>query len=251
MLINQLVLRFINENKQSIAFFKNGFDTSVSSLIYSEFLYNIKQLEPRKMIIPKIDNIRSLFIEDSILINYLINKLPEDILNDKIYDKYKDRKEFKIFEDKEMIKYIIDIYLVESLRDKIIFDIKDRFDTESEKITIIESESKKLFENGIQEYHLKYICHQILLDFIYFVSINKCINLIIDNNEFNVNKNQILSINNEAALAPIYLDENILNNDFYKVLGFVTSTEILDVFNNIYKVRSGKNNKIFIIDLEE
>ena len=250
MKIKELIDNFIKNNKSQIEIFQNSVIQSLASLIYSEYIKNIKQQRVPIQItwVPQINFVKDLF-----------KKYQSENLD-----------VFNLFTDEEnkmeLMSYVLNLYIMPNAYYCIPNTICKKFDllnTDNKTNNFRESVDLDLFNRApITDKQFDYIVEEILLNIILSIpSVKKKKQFPADNTEIFLVDDEILTIDHENAICPIHINENIIkNNEVFPLLSFVTNTNISDhnyqvssMFKNekmvMYDIKSNPFNKITITEL--
>lgn len=262
---------FIEGNKKAIETFQNAVIMSLSSLIYSEYIKNIKQQRfPIIMTwVPQITTVKELLKPESYLVKLLSESLIDKITERQLFQDYKDSiPELNIFNDEndniELLKFTFDYYIMHNAFYNISNTISKKFDLNNpDNNTFRESRDLDLFNRiPITERQLDYIVDETILQwFVMLDSIKKRIDYPSDNTEVFLVEGEILSIDHTNAICPVMINDDIFNNEeVFPLLSFVTSTTISEhehsvsyMFKNdktvFHDVKSNPFNKLTTIEL--
>jgi hypothetical protein len=153
---------FIKETK-NIELFQWSIVSSISSLLYSEYIKNMvkKEFPIDKVFVPKITMVKDILNPEGDFIKYLSTNLIDRIFNHDLIKRYIDLPEFNIFkEDKlEVMKDIFDHLIINNIIKRIPETIMIKFQLNNPKQqTFMESNELNLFNrqpiNNEQYYYL-------------------------------------------------------------------------------------------------
>ena len=274
MKIKELIDNFIKNNKSQIEIFQNSVIQSLASLIYSEYIKNIKQQRVPIQItwVPQINFVRELIDNKSDLVKTISNSLIDLLTKKDLFKKYQSENldVFNLFTDEEnkmeLMSYVLNLYIMPNAYYCIPNTICKKFDllnTDNKTNNFRESVDLDLFNRApITDKQFDYIVEEILLNIILSIpSVKKKKQFPADNTEIFLVDDEILTIDHENAICPIHINENIIkNNEVFPLLSFVTNTNISDhnyqvssMFKNekmvMYDIKSNPFNKITITEL--
>ena len=226
--MHETIKTTITEHKNEIELIQWALTASISSLVYSEYLRNFKQKQVpvRRIFVPKIHLIEELLKSDGEVCNWISEKFV-DIMKEELPK----IPEFVLFneENSEIMKTIMDLYILPNIGQRISNAIRNKFQLGDENNKIfIESNELNLFgDNHLLGDHYDYLVEEFKLQLYNLIpSIEKSITLVESNENIRIENDDILTINNEYGICPIYININIINNlNVWKILKFVTSTE--------------------------
>lgn len=267
MKISQAIKETLMKHNKKVEIIQWAITQSISSLVYSEYLYNMRQKQDRKIIlVPKIKLVRDLLSRDSKLINRLSEELIDGIINNEIFDRYKDLPELILFneENVEILKTIFDLYMVPNISRVIPEIISKKFELDDQtKHIFVEDIGISMFKDGINSDIIKYIIDETVLQLMLLLpSIKRLIELPENNSQIYLCDEEIMLVGNENAITPIAFDSSIYNNEsVYPILSFVTNTIFKELDYSVetlykngliidYIVSTGLFNQVSIIRIE-
>lgn len=268
MKMHELMKEAMNTHKAKIEIFQWAVMAGVSSLIYSEYIKNIKQKQvpTRLILVPKIQYVCELLKTDSHFRNLLSESLIDKMIEDDLMKKYIDIPELVLFKDEniEILKTILDLYILPNVEKNIPNTISRKFGLNNPDNQLIkESNEIDLFKRiPITDKQFEYIVHEIVLQFLILLpSIKKHDEFPEDNTCIYLCEDEIITINHENALCPIHIDKEIISNkEVMNLLSFVTNTRIDEqdyqvsyMFKNnkmvFWEIISNTFNRIMITEL--
>lgn len=251
MAINEIVKEAIKNHKSKIEITQWAIINGVASLIYSEYLYNMRnKVTPAKTIlmVPKISAIREVLKEDGQLITWISEELIDSMVIDNLFSKFIDSPELEMFKDNnvEIMKTILDLYIMPNISRLIPETISKKFAIgDPNNQAIMESNEIDLFcRQPISEDYLKYISHEIVLQLLTLLpTIKKDIEVPETNTKIQMSFREIISIKNINGICPVLIDSEIIDNSVIKLLSFVTNTTIeeLTTDNLIGRKKNGES----------
>ncbi len=236
MKIQQIIKDTMKDHKNKIEIFQWAVMNSVGSLVYSEYIKNIRRKEyPRQhILVPPIKLVSSILDTDFTLMETLSSNLIDKMINNKWFDKvnYKSIPELVLFNDDniEILKTIFDLYIVKNVSRRIPEVISKKFQigNSSVKGIIDESNEISIFNNGICDYHYEYLVEETCVQLLTLLPTLKKTIYTPDNLKmFHLTENDILIVDNSNAICPIDFTSNIYSNrDIMDLIGFVTNVSI-------------------------
>lgn len=264
MSIQENVMNALKNNKKDIEVIQWGIMNSVASLIYSEYISDIRkqQYPTMRIFIPEIRYVSELVSENSELMNHLRGHLVMDMRTwIQIYH-YIDAPELMLFDDNhlEIMESILDAYILPNISKRLPETIAIKFglnETGDHDPRIQEDSSIDLFgRKPFTTDQYDYITEEAMLQVLTLIpSMNKEITFVENNKEFILPYNfngYILTVNNAQAICPIqYSRAVIYNHDVIDMLNFVTSTNIKDTEDGGKHIRvtTGFSNQCCITKL--
>lgn len=232
--MNQLIKQAMKDHKQKIELIQWGIISGISSLIYSEYIKNIrqKQIPVRMVQIPSIKSVKRFLDPEFGFLQDLSYKFIDNIYNHKLFQKYHTAPEFILFNDEniEILKTIFDLYIIPNISRRIPEVIVRKFDLDNPKQQLFrESNEIDLFQGKLlNDEQYEFVVEESILQMLLLLpTMKKDIELIEDNSQIHLAEDEILTIGNEKAICPILLNDSIIRNEsVIDLLKFVTSTEI-------------------------
>lgn len=170
MAINEIVKEALKTHKSKIELTQWAIIGGVASLVYSEYLYNMKnKVTPGKTIlmVPKISAVRELLDEDGSFMNWISENLIDTMIEDDLFSRYINSPEMEMFRENnvEIMKTILDLYIIPNIVRSIPETIAKKFAIGDPKNqSIIESNEIDLFSRKpVSEEYMKYVSHEIVL----------------------------------------------------------------------------------------
>lgn len=254
MKMNELIKDTIIKNKAKIEIFQWSIISSVASLVYSEFLKNMKQKEipVRSVHVPSLKTVREFLKPDGELLEELSCHLIDKMNEDELFKKYKDKcPELVLFNEDncEVLKTIFDLYVIPNMSRRIpeVIDKKFGLSTHEQQL-FIEDNTIDLFNRlPINDDQINYIVHQTVLQLLIALqSVEKKTTFPEDNNEIYISMGEVLTVNHENAVCPIHFDDQIINNEsIMALLSFVTNTRIVDTGIHLQQMMSGNTDVLY------
>lgn len=248
MAINEIVKNALKTHKSKIELTQWAIIDGVASLIYSEYIYNMKnKVTPGKTIlmVPKISTVQELLSEESQLITWISDNLIDKMMADILFKQFIESPELEMFKENnvEIMKTILDLYIIPNISRCIPDTIAKKFaigDPKNQDIR--ESNEIDLFHrNPISDDYLDYLSHEIVLKLLTLLpTVKKDIEVPESNASIQMSAAEILTIRNVNAICPVLIDNVIINNSIMKLLSFVTNTSI-EILNNIDITGKKKN----------
>lgn len=234
MRINQLVKETLNTHKNKIEIAQWAIISSVSSLIYSEYIKQItqKQVPVRIIFVPALKTIREILRPDGQFMDMLSNRLIDEMIKNKWFSEYSSAPELILFKDDqiEIMKTIFDLYIIPNISRRIPEAIEKKFRLNDETNQIFrESREADLFSREpISEDQFKYIVEEAVLQLLVLLpTMKKDIELPEKNLNIHMTESEILTIDHENAMSPIHFSSSIIENKaVIDLLKFVTNTTI-------------------------
>lgn len=252
--IHEIVKDAIKNHKQKIELTQWAIMSSISSLVYSEYLRGIvqKQVPVRILMVPSIKYVHELLNPDNQFMQLLSEKLIDGISKNNTFMKYADAPELVMFQEDniEIMKTIFDLYIIPNISRRIPETISKKFGLDDEKQqTFQENREADLFgRKPLNDDQLNYIIEETVLHLLTLLpTIRKDIEIPENNMSIQVGENEIISIDHENAICAILLNDNIISNEaVIGLIKFVTSTNIesmlVDINGNAKEIAAVKKN---------
>lgn len=256
--IRTSIKNMMKEHKNKIELFQWAVMNSFSVLFYSYFIsqFKQKQIPTRKIYIPTIRSFK-LYIKTDGSFMEKVSKNFIDVFLNKL-STYNDGKYFNcpeliIFnnENIEYFKTIFDLYIIPNISKYLPEAFINKFDLNNEKQQVFiesddinfdieryiysfmnsSSDNKTEFESS-KNIMIGYLAHETILQLLVLLpTIQKDIILPEQNDKIYVTNNDIVTICNDKALAPILFNKEInrIYPEITKLLEFVSSTNIEDI----------------------
>lgn len=223
--------QFISENKNKIELFHWAVTSGVSTLVYSEFIRRMHQKAfPERIIeIPSLRAVDELLSEDSELMQKINNELISRMLEDPLFQQFLDIEELRIFskENLEMLDTAFSLVTVPRIKSVLINTITKKFklDDDTQQL-FIQSRSIDLFDRSPIPDDIEYISHEVVLQLLVLApTIKKNVEVPNDLKQIMINDEDILTIANPNAVAPIHIDTQIMKyTKIMDLLNFVSGT---------------------------
>lgn len=234
MQIHQIIKDTITQHAKKIELIQWAIVSSVSSLVYSEYIKNItqKQVPVRMILVPSMKTLNELLHPNGQFVQLLSEKLIDGINNNKLFQKYAHAPELILFNDEnvEILKTIFDLYIAQHISQRIPETIGKKFYLlDGTQQLFRENREADLFNRKpISERQLDYIVEESVLQLLLLLpTMKKDIELPEQNLNIHLTAEDIITIDHENALGPIHFNEAIIENkDVIDLLKFVTSTTI-------------------------
>lgn len=252
MAIHQIIKEAMTNHKNKIELFQWAVISSITTLVYSEYISKMKQKQiptKRIMIIP-IKYVREFLSRDSNFVNMLSERLIDGIIKNELFIKFKDAPEFILFNEEniEVLKTIFDLYITPNIEKRICESIYRKFNLGDEsKQIFVEDNSIDLFNRQpVTDLQLQYIIDETVLHLLFLIpTMKKDVEPIENNQKIWMTDSEVLVIDHENALAPIHINKDIIHNkDVIDLLQFVTSTSIEEMDWNENAVAKGPDHEI-------
>lgn len=234
MRINQLVKETLSTHKNKIEIVQWAIISSVSSLIYSEYIKQItqKQVPIRIIFVPALKTVREILRPDGQFMDMLSNRLIDEMMKNKWFVKYSSAPELVLFQEDqiEIMKTIFDLYIIPNISRRIPEAIEKKFRLDDEtNQTFRESREADLFgRNPISDDQFNYVVEEAVLQLLVLLpTMKKDIDLPEKNLNIHMSASRILTIDHENAMSPIHFSDSIIENkSVIELLKFVTNTTI-------------------------
>lgn len=252
--IHEIIKDAIKNHKQKIELTQWAIMSSISSLVYSEYLRGIvqKQVPVRIIMVPSIKYVHELLNPDNQFMQLLSEKLIDGISKNNTFMKYADAPELIMFQEDniEIMKTIFDLYIIPNISRRIPETISKKFGLDDEKQqTFQENREADLFDRKpLNDDQLNYIIEETVLHLLTLLpTIRKDIEIPENNMSIQVGEDEIISIDHENAICAILLNDNIISNEaVIGLIKFVTSTNIepmlVDINGNKKEIAAVKKN---------
>lgn len=259
---NERTKEIIRAHKSKVEIFQWAVTSSVASLIYSEYIRNMRQkaIPVRHVEVPMIRHVEDMIAPDNSMMLYLSDHLIDDLLKDELMQKYVEAPELILFNDDclDGWKTIFDLYVIPNISKTIPATITKKFGLDDEKQQLFrQSRELSLFNHKpIAGDRYQYLVHQTALQLLMLIpSVEKITTTPENNTELFITETSILTISHPNAICPIHLDANTM--DFEKsmeLIEYVTSTSayyigggdiVAEVDGEVaqYRVRTGPFNQ--------
>ena len=255
MLIHDRVKDMMEEYKHEIERIQCAIIMGVSSLFYSEYISKFRQKEfpLLRVEVPSLKNLARFLDQNSEFMQTLSYTLIDKLANHKLIKKYLDVPELFMFNDNniEIMKIIYDIRITHNIR-KCIMDLivkKFRLDDPTQQV-FQQNWEIDIFNGQINDDQINFVIDEIVLQLLMLIpSINKETRDVSPDLYNVLWFDEILSIDNNNAICPIYVNMDIINNEsIIKLLSFVTDSTFDKDDKSIIPV-SNSNNQLRIIKL--
>lgn len=258
MAIHQLIKEVMTKHQKKIELFQWAVIGSISTLVYSEYISKMKQKQVpvKKIMIIPIKYVKEFLAEGSPFMDYLSNNLIDMIINNKEFIKYKHAPEFEIFNEEniEVLKTVFDLYITPNISRRIPESIYIKFNLgdESQQLFVEDNTIDLFNREPITEQQYQYIADECVLQMLWLIpTMVKHVEPVENNQNILMTKDEVLIIDHQNALYPIYINEDIINNeDVIKLLEFVTSTKIIEAKYGDSACAKGPDNTIVKYEIE-
>lgn len=256
MQIHEKIKEIITAHKNKVEIIQWSVISSITSLVYSEYIIKMKQKQypVRRILVPSINNVKSLLQPDGNFIQLLSTKLIDRIITNELFIKYKDAPEFVLFNDDNInsLKLIFDLYMINNIYHRIPESISKKFDLSNpNQQTMIQDDNIDLFNNiPINERQLDYIIEETILNLLTLIpTMKKNIELPEHATNIYMTSDEIVTIGNEYALCPIHFNENVIHNDcVMNTLSNVTNTRFTEMEWQAKSLFKNQDHVIYSID---
>lgn len=240
MSIHQIVKDNMKEHKEKIELFQWAAIMGVSSLLYSEYLRNMRQKhKPVHMVlVPPIKRVQE-FLDPN---GSFMSTMSDDFINwmreDPLFKKFSHAPELVLFDEEhvEVLKTIFDLYVIPNMYRRIPETISMKFSLmNEEQQTFRESNELDLFDRQpLTSDQFSFIAHETVLQLMVLLpTMKKEIELPEENSKIHMTDDEILSIGNANAVCPIIVDPVVMGLEgVLDVLGFVTDTTFTKLDNS-------------------
>lgn len=246
--LDSTIKEFIITNKENIEMMQWAMMSSISSLIYSEYIYCIKNkyVPVHKVHIPSIRTVQQILSIDGKLMSILKERFVDILVCNPLIVSYNNSPELNIFnsENFNMIKTVFNEYMLPNIAKRVPETISKKFDIGNPRQTImIEDSHIEMFTEfnlfGINT--INFLVEEFVLQFLTTIpSMRKDLEFPESNSRIYIASDEIISIGNEHAVCPILFNSEIINNkDIFNLLSFVTSTSITE--NEDHSIWKDKN----------
>lgn len=246
--LDSTIKEFIIINKENIEMMQWAMMSSISSLIYSEYIYCIKNkyVPVHKVHIPSIRTVQQILSIDGKLMNILKERFIDILVCNPLIVAYHNRPELNIFnsENFNMIKTVFNEYMLPNIAKRVPETISKKFDIGNPRQTImIEDSHIEMFTEfnlfGINT--INFLVEEFVLQFLTTIpGMKKDLEFPESNSRIYIASDEIINIGNEHAVCPILFNSEIINNkDIFNLLSFVTSTSITE--NEDHSIWKDKN----------
>lgn len=232
--LHKRVREAIQTHKKRIELIQWAVMAGVASLIYSEYLANIRQKQHpvHLVMVPSIRNVQELLLTDGPMMTMLSDRFIDDLVAHPLFQQYSSAPELEMFlpENIEIMKTIFDLYILENVNRRVPESIARKFDLfNSEQQTFIEDRSLDLFERKpFNEEQLAFIVEETLLQLLVLMpTMKKEVEFPENNQKIWMCDSEVLTIGNEHDIAIIHFDKEIIRMpEIMKLLSFVSNTTI-------------------------
>lgn len=234
MKIQELLKTVLIEHKHKIEIIQWAIISSVSSLVYSEYIIRIKQKQvpTRAILVPQIKVVESFLGDNSEFISRLSNELIDGMSNHEMLKKYLNAPELILFEPDniEILKTVFDVYMIPNIVRRIPETISIKFGLNDPSQQLIREERTiDIFPSSIytMDNMVKYVIDQAVLQLLVLLpTMKKDVELPDTNTSVYLSDKEIFTINHEKAICPIHFSNDIYTNEnILNILSFVTDTQ--------------------------
>lgn len=239
MKMNEMIKVFMNEHQTKINLFQWAITSSVSALLYSEYIKNIKQQQvPSRIIwLPQVKTITEILDTNSYFTNLLSESLIDFMTEDLLFKKYANAPELIIFSEDndniEILKTIFDIHIIPNISRSLSSTITKKFGLLNPDNKLIkESRDIDLFDRqNINDDQFRFVVREAILQLLILLpSINKKDEFPTDNSRILLTEDEIITVNHDNAICPIHFDKEVIRNKtVMNLLSFVTNTSISEI----------------------
>lgn len=258
MQIHQTIKEVIKNHKNKIELIQWAITSGISSLVYSEYLMNIKRktLPSNILLVPSIRSVSELLNPENQFMELLSDKLIDRIVENETFKKYSDAPELVLFnnENIEIMKTIFDLYIINNISRRLPETISKKFGldkTDDQLRFAVESNELDLFNRQpITSRQLDFIVEETVLHLLTLIpTMKKSIELPESNFNIHMTDNEIITIGNDKAICPILLNKEILNNEeVIKMILFVTNTTVIDAsLKSLFKTIGESKEQVTVI----
>lgn len=254
MQFHKIIKDTIKDHKKKIELIQWAITSGVASLVYSEYISNIRQkISPTRIIfVPQIRRVQEFLNPDGKFMNLLSESLIDNIRNNELFKQYADSPELILFNDDniETMKTIFDLYIIPNIFRSIPETISKKFDLNNPDQQLIrESNEIDLFHREeIKQGQFDFIVEESVLQLLLLMpTVKKEVVVPESNNKMYMCDDEILSIGHQSAICDIYVNKNIIENkEVIDLIKFVSSTTIDHLNDDIakYVVSSDIFNRI-------
>lgn len=231
---HKIIKDTIKEHSKKIELIQWAITSGIASLVYSEYMRNIRQkrVPTRIIFVPQIRRVQELLNPDGEFMNSLSESLIDNMRNHELFKQYKDAPELVLFNDDNIdtMKTIFDLYIIPNIFRSIPETISKKFDLQNTQQQLIrESNEIDIFDRKpIEQYQFDYIVEESLLQLLVMMpTVKKEVTIPESNIKLHMSENEILSIGHQSAICNIYINKNIIENEeIIKLIKFVSNTNI-------------------------
>lgn len=252
MQIHETIKTVLTEHKHKIEITQWAIISAVSSIVYSEYIKNIrqKQVPTRAILVPQIKAVSSFLNHDGEFMSALSDKLIDGVANHHLFKEYENAPELVLFNSKniEILKTIFDVYIMPNIERRIPETISIKFGLEDPNQQLIREERTiDIFPMDFytMDEIVKYVIDQTVLQLLILLpTMEKDVELPEVNTSVQLSDTDIFTINHEKAICPIHFNEDIYDNDkIMRILSFVTDTQFEENDWSINPSVKGPNNE--------
>lgn len=234
MSIHEMIKDSMTTHKNKIELLQWAVMSSITSLVYSEYLSTMKQKQvpTKKIMIAPIKYVSKLLNREGDLMKQVSEQLIDKMTENPLFQKFKDAPEFIIFNNDniEIIKTILDLYIIPNIERRIPEAIFNKFNLGDESQQMfVEDNTIDLFScKPISDGQFQYIVDETILHLLFTIpTMKKDIELIENNQRIWLTDDEVLIVDHANALTPIHINKSIIENkDVINLLKFITSTTI-------------------------
>lgn len=234
---HKIIKDTIKEHSKKIELIQWAITSGIASLVYSEYIRNIRQkrVPTRIIFVPQIRRVQELLNPDGEFMNSLSESLIDNMRNHELFKQYKDAPELVLFNDDNIdtLKTIFDLYIIPNIFRSIPETISKKFDLQNPQQQLIrESNEIDIFDRKpIEQYQFDYIVEESLLQLLVMMpTVKKEVIIPESNIKLHMSENEILSIGHQSAICNIYINKNIIENEeIIKLIKFVSNTNIKQI----------------------
>lgn len=257
----------MTERKHEIELFQQAVISSVASLVFAEYISNIKNRDVpvQRVYVPPVKYVSELLDTDGHLLTMLSERLINDMICNRIFIAYAedipDLSLFKYKESRDKLNDVLRMYIIPNISKHIPDTIGTKFNVNGTTQSVYEDPSIDLFDRQpLSDDHFRYIADETALHLLlhaddveryehgpldgmaHWMTTKEASN---GDFFFKSSPAMVLTINNQAAICPIHYNKYIIENPVSELLNFVTSTQF-----NQDRVSTSQYNQVTITELD-
>lgn len=223
----------ITQNKQKVQLFQWATISSVSSLIYSEYIRRIekKTFPTMRIDVPPIHSVKELLRTDGNFMDRMSHYFIENMARHPLMEEYSKAPELILFtkDNREVLKCIFDAYIIPNIAPTVCNAISSKFGLRDEKQqTVFQNREIDLFDGmPLDDPHMDYVVQECVLQMMLLLpTLARDVQNPKDQAEIIMKPGDIITINNRNAVAPIHLDPQMIHagGPILDLISFVSST---------------------------